>query len=104
MVESIFTFAFIFVYYSIFFAFAAAHIAQTKGRSAFSWLMLGGLFGPFALVAIGFCESKETELRQREVQVKREAEMKEKRIAWEEKQKEIKQQRWGRIKSLFAKV
>jgi hypothetical protein len=40
--------------YAIGFAAASAYIAGTKGRSRGQWLLLGLLFGIFALVAIAF--------------------------------------------------
>lgn len=90
-----------FLYYSVFFAFASAHIAQTKGRSAFSWLILGALFGVFALLAIGLCDPKDAELRQREVAREQKALMKKQYEEWQKEKREIRQRRWGWITVLW---
>ena len=69
--------------YAVFHAFACCHVAYTKGRtggSAFVWFLLGGLFGVFALLTIGFCgavdrerEDQEEEERLARLKVQQEA-------------------------------
>ena len=49
----------LFVLYAIFHALACSDIADSKGYSGVSWFILGGLFGVFALLAIGFSETAE---------------------------------------------
>lgn len=38
----------------------SAVIASAKDRSGFGWFVLGFLFGPFALIAVGFMPSLKT--------------------------------------------
>ena len=45
--------------YTAFHAFACAHVADTKGYSWGGWFILGALFGVFALLAVGLCETAE---------------------------------------------
>lgn len=39
-------------------AFGAAWVADTKGYSYTGWLLLGVLFGPFAVLVVGLAASK----------------------------------------------
>ena len=59
--------------YVIFHAFATAHVAQTKGREAGAWFILGLFFGVFALMAVGFCETQEEAERQKQIRKERQA-------------------------------
>lgn len=40
------------VTFALFFGLLCHYIARKKGRSRPTWLVLGALFGPFALIAI----------------------------------------------------
>ena len=82
-------FGVIFVMYAFFHACACCWVAESKGYSggaAFLWFILGGLFGVFALLTIGLCETAEASNERREK--KRAAERK----AREERQARIKAQ------------
>lgn len=47
-------------------AFGAAWVAETKGYSAFAWLLLGMIGGPFAVLVVGLAERKGRNVADRE--------------------------------------
>ena len=100
----------LFIAYAFFHACACCHVAGSKGYDglpAFAWFVLGGLFGVFALLAIGLCETVEVCDERRD---KRRAERKarrEERVAQTEGQRqhweEQRQRRWAWLKRLFSR-
>ena len=47
------------LFYAVFHACATAFVAETKNRSVLTWLVLGGIFGVFALRTVGLAEKRE---------------------------------------------
>ena len=47
---------------AVFCAGASAAIAQTKGYDPYPWMLMGALFGPLAILAVGFLPEEQEDV------------------------------------------